>query len=106
MTGPVWYWGDFDPSGLDIPAGASPAVEAAGLGPLLPAASLYEAMADHADRAGPTAGRERWGSKDRSGWLGPRLWARFAAVVASGHRVAQEVIGPEVVSSASQRLAE
>jgi hypothetical protein len=106
VTGPVWYWGDFDPSGLDIPTSASPAVEAAGLGPLIPAYPLYEVMADHADRVGPTAGRENWGVRNRSAWLGPRLWARFSAVVDSGCRVAQEVVGPELVTSAVQHLGQ
>lgn len=104
VAGPVWYWGDFDPTGLDIPAGASPAVEAAGLGPLRPAEALYEAMADHVDRVGPTLGRERWEGRDRSSWIGPRLWARFSRVVAGGHRVAQEVLGPEQVTAAVQQL--
>lgn len=104
VTGPVWYWGDFDPTGLDIPVAASPAVVAAGLGPIRPAEALYEAMADHVDRAGPTPGREAWGMKDRSGWLGPHLWSRFLRVVETGHRVAQEVVGPEQVAGAVQRL--
>lgn len=105
VTGPIWYWGDFDPTGLDIPAASSPAVAAAGLGPLRPAEPLYEAMADHADRVGPTAGREVWGARNRSAWLGPLLWARFAHVVESGGRVAQEVLGPEQVTAAAQLLA-
>lgn len=104
VTGPVWYWGDFDPTGLDIPVAASPAVEAAGLGPIRPAEPLYEAMADHVDRAGPTPGRETWGTKERSAWLGLRLWSRFFTVVETGQRVAQEVVGPEQVAGAVQQL--
>jgi hypothetical protein len=104
VTGPVWYWGDVDPSGLDIPAAASPAVAAVGLGPLLPAKALYGAMADHLDRAGPTPGIEKWGAKDRSAWLGPVLWARFAVAVETAQRVAQEVVGPEQVTEAVQQL--
>jgi hypothetical protein len=105
VTGPVWYWGDIDPAGLDIPAAASPAVAAAGLGPLLPAEPLYEAMADHLDRAGPTPGFEKWGGKDRSAWLGQCLWERFSAAVDTGQRVAQEVVGPDQVMDAVQRLS-
>jgi hypothetical protein len=104
VTGPVWYWGDLDPVGLDIPTDASPAVEATGLGPLVPAVALYEAMADHADRAGGTECRSAWTGRDRSRWLGDRMWARFGRVVESGHRVAQEVLGPEQVVTATQRL--
>lgn len=104
VSGPVWYWGDFDPVGLDIPTSASPAIEAAGLGPLLPAVPLYEAMADHADRAGGTECGSRWGDRPRSCWLGQHLWARFALVVEGGQRVAQEVLGPEQVIGAVQRL--
>ncbi len=104
VTGPVWYWGDFDPVGLDIPTGASPAVEASGLGPLLPAEALYEAMADHAERSGGTECSSAWAGRDRSWWLGPSLWTRFSGVVSNGRRVAQEVLGPEQVVTAAQRL--
>lgn len=104
VTGPVWYWGDIDPAGLDIPSAASPAVAATGLGPMLPAVPLYEAMADHLDQAGPTPGREVWDRKDHTAWLGPQLWARFREVVESGGRVAQEVVGPDQVIAAVQKL--
>ncbi|MEA2502507.1 MAG: hypothetical protein QOD01_2618 [Actinomycetota bacterium] len=104
VTGPIWYWGDVDPAGLDIPAAASAGVAASGLGPLRPAESLYEAMADHADQVGPTEGREAWGAKDRSGWLGPALWARFEPLVRSGGRIAQEVLGPDEVLAATRTL--
>lgn len=104
VTGPVWYWGDFDPAGLDIPTSASSAVEAVGLGPLRPAVALYEAMADHADRAGATECTTSWTGRDRSAWLGSHLWTRFSKVVESGRRVAQEVLGPEQVVAATQHL--
>ncbi|MGH9279016.1 MAG: Wadjet anti-phage system protein JetD domain-containing protein, partial [Acidimicrobiales bacterium] len=97
VTGPVWYWGDFDPTGLAIPIAASAGVEAAGLGPLRPAEPFYEAMADHAERTGGTECRTAWGERDRSSWLGVPLWKRFSPVVGRGRRVAQEVLGPEQV---------
>jgi len=104
VAGPVWYWGDFDPVGLDIPMETSAAVEAAGLGPLRPADPLYEAMAEHAERTGGTECRTPWGLRDRSKWLGPQLCVRFERVAAAGRRVAQEVLGPQQVVMAAQRL--
>lgn len=104
VTGPIWYWGDFDPVGLDIPIAASAGVEVAGLGPLLPAAPFYEAMAEHAERSGGTECRMPWPARDRSAWLGADLWTEFAAVVACGRRVAQEVLGPDQVRAAAGRL--
>ena len=97
----MWYWGDVDPIGLVIPASASAQIQAADLGPLRLAQPLYDAMADHIDRVGPTEGRDRRGP----GWLGARLWERFAPVVGVGGRVAQEVLGPDQVSQAMEDLA-
>ncbi|MGQ0744192.1 MAG: hypothetical protein ACT4OS_07645 [Acidimicrobiales bacterium] len=105
VSGPVWYWGDFDPAGLAIPVDTSDAVAATGLGPLVAAVPFYSAMADHAERSGGTECRTPWGSRDYSAWLGAPLWARFAAVIEGNLRVAQEVLGPELVVSAAHLLA-
>ena len=95
VHGTVWYWGDFDPTGLLIAADASRLSKLGSGPPILPAHQLWDAMADH---HGQSAGRFDWSNSEVGlGWLGQELTDRTGRIRSVKARVAQENIGGAVV---------
>jgi len=92
VTGRVWYWGDLDPTGLEI---AGTAADAAAIA-ILPARTLWSAMAD---RPVQESGRIEWTGASGRGWLGDELWDELAPVRNSAGRVAQEAVPPEAIAA-------
>jgi hypothetical protein len=85
----IWYWGDFDPEGIDIAEGVAATAERFGLPPVRPAVALWLEMAG---LEGQDPGRYRWDKVD-SGWLGTEAWTALAPVRLARGRVAQEKVG-------------
>jgi hypothetical protein len=92
VRGTVWYWGDYDPPGIEIAAAAARAAEAV---PVKPAVGLWSAMADLPVQ---TAGTVDWSNADGSAWFGKDLWDRLAHVRDSRGRIAQELVPVDVVA--------
>jgi hypothetical protein len=93
VTGTIWYWGDLDPRGVAIAASAAAEAAANGLGPLLPAESLWGAFAS-CDVSQP--GQHLWSDTGRS-WLGEQLWLELEGVRDGAGRVPQEAVPLEAV---------
>ncbi|MFP5069527.1 hypothetical protein ACLFMI_07655 [Pseudonocardia nantongensis] len=91
--GTIRYFGDLDPAGLRIPARASAAAEAEGVGPVRPATGLYRALLEHGRPAAVPV-------VDHSDvdWLDPGLRGPVRDLFAGGHRLAQEAVGQRVLA--------
>jgi len=98
VRGTTWYWGDYDPPGLDIAVAASRATETV---TVAPAAGLWAAMADVSVQG---AGEHDWARTEGVDWLGLDVWARLQHVRTARARIAQERVPVEVVTCWAQRL--
>lgn len=89
----IYYYGDLDNRGLQIPARADATARANGLPAVHPAYGLYQALF----RVGqPQSGKPRLGDKtvtELVAWLPQDLRGHAARLLASGHRLAQEATG-------------
>lgn len=97
----ILYFGDIDLRGLTIPANASRNALAAGLPPVEPATSLYRALLDRGQRqtntrVSPTTAQEA------ASWLPANLRDPVVAVLTGGKRIAQEDVGVEYLTDASE----
>ena len=99
VRGTVWYWGDFDPPGIDIAIAASRATNAIAV---VPAVGLWAAMAD-VDVQG--AGEHDWERVNDAEWLGVELSQRLRHVRAARGRIAQERVPVELVATWATHLA-
>jgi len=99
----IWYFGDLDMRGLAIPALASATASAAGLPPVRPALPLYAALLDHG-RKGPSAAVAEDAAAAATAWLGS-LADQAAVVLTTGHRLAQEAVGLELLLEHPEWLA-
>ena len=94
----VFYFGDLDIDGLDIPVHASEHARATGLPAIEPATPLYRLLLDH----GTPVPVENPPSPDRvrklTAWLPEELRAAAAAVLDAGQRLAQEWVGTELLA--------
>jgi hypothetical protein len=88
----IRYFGDLDVEGLRIPIAASAAAERAGLPPVRPAVGLYARLLA-VGRPQPATPVPPEVAAELTGWLGPALASAAAALLVSGHRLAQEAIG-------------
>lgn len=100
----IRYFGDLDLRGLEIPAIASATATTAGLPPVQPALPLYTALLTHGRKAPATAVAEPTVSA-ATVWLGP-VAPGAAAVLAGGHRLAQEAVGLELLLDHPEWLLE
>jgi len=100
----VFYFGDLDIDGLDIPVRASAAASASGLPAIEPATVLYRLLLEHGR---PTA-VERPPSRERlrklTPWLHHDARAAASAVLADGKRIAQEWVGAELLAAHRESL--
>jgi hypothetical protein len=97
----IRYFGDLDQAGLRIPANADRLARASGLPPVRPAVGLYDALLRLGTRQPgqpPVAGDTAAGLTE---WLAPHQHAAVAELLGSGHRMAQEAVGVEYLTSAS-----
>lgn len=97
VRGTIWYWGDYDPIGVEIAIAASRASDAIAVEP---AADLWAAMA-HVGVQG--VGDHEWARVDGVAWFGDEVWTRLQHVRAAQGRVAQERVPVEVVTSWAKR---
>jgi hypothetical protein len=88
----IRYFGDLDVEGLRIPIAASAAAERVGLPPVRPAVGLYARLlaVGRPQRATPVAPEV---AAELTAWLGSALAPQAAALLVSGYRLAQEVVG-------------
>ena len=99
VRGTVWYWGDFDPAGIDLAVAASRATDAIAV---VPAVGLWAAMAD-VDVQG--AGEHDWERVNDAEWLGDELSQRLQHIRAARGRIAQERVPVELVATWATQLA-
>lgn len=95
VSGTVWYWGDLDPAGVTIAAGAAAGAARLDVDFRAPAA-LWRATATapHQD-----AGAVDWSpALAAAAWFGA-LWECFTPVVAGSARVAQEAVPAGVIEA-------
>jgi len=94
----VFYFGDLDADGLDIPVRASRLATETGLPTIEPAAVLYRLLLAH----GRPAQVENPPSQDRvrrlTPWLPEDVRSSLAAVLEDGKRIAQEWVGTELLA--------
>ncbi|MFC3453066.1 Wadjet anti-phage system protein JetD domain-containing protein [Amycolatopsis speibonae] len=89
----VWYFGDLDAKGLQIPAGAAALAARENLPEIRPATGLYEAMFHHAR---PQPGQARLAETKAhilAAWLPAPLRSSAAGHLTGGTRLAQEEVG-------------
>jgi hypothetical protein len=92
----IWYFGDFDAAGLDIPRAASSSAVATGLPTPIPALWLYELLFEHGHPE-PAVPLEPSRAKELAAWLGP-LRDQAEHLLLSGVRLAQEAVGLELLT--------
>lgn len=91
LRGTAWYWGDLDPTGVDIAVAAS----AGRPGTIRPASGLWSSLA----ACEPVeVGRHEW-TEAGAAWLGADLWELFAPVREAHARVAQEAVPVGVIAA-------
>jgi hypothetical protein len=95
----VRYFGDLDAEGLTIPSRASDRARAAGLPPVEPHVALYQLLLTHGR---PQLATNRPASTN---WLG-QLQQPVEALIASGHRLAQEWVNLSILRSDRTWLGE
>lgn len=95
----IWYFGDVDAAGLDIPTAAA----AAGRIDVIPAAGLYTATLDATPAATVAIGQ---GDAMRlAAWMPEPLRAHVIELLVGGQRVAQEAVGRPVADELDHWLA-
>lgn len=99
VRGTTWYWGDYDPVGIEIALAASRTTDKI---TVEPAVGLWSAMADVPVQG---CGEHDWARVDGADWLGNELWARLHHVRAQRGRIAQERVAVDVVTSWARHLA-
>jgi hypothetical protein len=99
VRGTTWYWGDYDPPGIDIAVAASGATDTI---EVEPAAGLWAAMADVGVQG---MGEHEWACAGGAEWLGNEVLTRLRHVRAARGRIAQERVPVEVGTSWARRLA-
>lgn len=95
----IWYFGDLDEGGLVTAIATAAAATAAGLPRVGPAVPLYEALVEHGERQPGVSHVERARSaRLATAWFGTtRLAEEAASVLETGHRIAQEAVGYELL---------
>ncbi|WP_427896544.1 Wadjet anti-phage system protein JetD domain-containing protein [Kribbella sp. GL6] len=93
----IVYFGDIDLQGLQIPAAAQISAQRAGLPAVVPALPLYELLFAAPYRR-PSTRIPASLAVEVAGWLGP-LADRACEVLTSGHRIPQEAVGYELLTS-------
>jgi hypothetical protein len=93
------YFGDLDVRGLEIAAAASTTAESLGLTPVRPSVDVYMLLLTHgrpsrALKRAPTADRVA----DAVAWLPPRVRTPVTELLVTGHRMAQEAVGMDVLA--------
>ena len=99
------YAGDLDHEGLQLAVAANRAAIAAGLPEIRPAESLHRAMLVSAKQFGHPLGWPSRSSSRRPEWdavqfVSPELRALVRAVLESGRRIPEEVLGPDELAAA------
>jgi hypothetical protein len=93
----IFYFGDLDQRGIAIPIAASVAAEQCGLPPVRPAVSLYKLLLQYGKvESVPALNSEV--AEDLVSWFLPDLQSSILAHLVSGHRLAQEAIGTDLLS--------
>jgi hypothetical protein len=95
----IHYFGDLDAAGLRIPASASALALEAGLSPIRPATHLYTALLA---RGRPQSGRSHVSAeraRELVAWLDAEHRAETTGLLTSGQRLAQEVVGLDVIAA-------
>jgi hypothetical protein len=100
------YVGDLDEPGLEIAKGAQETARRTGVLPIVrPAPGLHRMMLDAAERFGHPNG---WPDLKRTGLIDPSaadvlpvdVQSRVLGIIAAGHRIPEEVLGPEEMRAA------
>jgi hypothetical protein len=92
VRGNTWYWGDYDPLGIDIAVAAAQAADEIAV---RPAAGLWAAMAKVGVQG---VGEHDWARDAGADWLGDDLWDTLQHVRTARGRVAQELVPVDVVT--------
>jgi hypothetical protein len=101
---PVWYFGDLDAKGLEIPQLANRRLAAVGLAPVRPAVALYRLLLTNGTPAKVNRPPAASGLAALVGWLPAELRDPAARLLA-GHRLAQEAVGYEQLCDAGAWLS-
>lgn len=101
-TSELLYFGDLDPAGVRIAAGAARRRAARGCSPLSPAAPLYDWLLVHG-RPAPMHSREQLTIEDLT-WLHESARPAIARLFASGRRIPQEALGLRALASGAVKL--
>lgn len=96
----ILYFGDLDPNGLEIPAGADRRRRQMGLPPIEPAVDLYLWLLENGHRM--AAEDPRLLSVDAAAWIGV-LAPRIADLFAARERIAQEWLGSSALATSLAR---
>lgn len=97
----IHYVGDLDDDGLDIAWGARRCAKDQGLPPVMPASELHQQMMLAAESFGHPQGwpaRRRFAEADRAkalDMLAPDVRSQVEVILKAGHRIPEEVLGPE-----------
>lgn len=94
VLGTTWYWGDLDPTGVNIAVAAAEQARTHLVTEVRPALELWSAFSS-CDITQP--GTCTWTESGRV-WLGQRLWDELAAVRTAAGRVPQEAVQPGAVA--------
>ena len=100
----VFYFGDLDVDGLDIPVHASAVAAAAGLPAIQPATWLYQLLLDHGRPVAVENAPTRYRVRKLTAWLPEEVRAAAAAVLGDGQRLAQEWVGSELLARYAEDL--
>lgn len=93
------YFGDLDARGLEMPAAADRLAGDLGLPPLTPAAALYRLLAEHGQPAPADTRPDAVRVQRAVQWLPASLRPPVRDVLCTGHRLAQEAVGLELLSA-------
>jgi hypothetical protein len=94
----VFYFGDLDVDGLEIPIHASAVAVASGLPPIQPATSLYRLLLDHGHPVPVENPPSQYRVRKRAPWLPNDLRAEGTQILSDGQRLAQEWVGTELLA--------
>jgi hypothetical protein len=94
----VFYFGDLDIDGLNIPVHANGVAEAAGLPAIEAATSLYRLLLDHGKPKPVENPPSAYRVRKLTAWLPEELRTEAAALLDAGQRLAQEWVGTELLA--------